>query len=241
MKNNEATVFVFIASIIMGVLISLNLNVKNQNKYVPLSSKEYQEALNKRNKLYKDISELKHDNTDLKQKINKYKYDDEKSDKLINDIKLEVNNNDILAGLTAVKGEGIKMVIKDASNEFPEYVKDFAFTRVLHDYDMMNVVNELKNVGAEAISINNQRVVENTSIFCSGPFLEINKVNTPAPFYIYAIGDPEIMEQNLMNSDSYIKKLLNRGLQIKITKEKDLTISAYIGKLPTDNLTNFIK
>ena len=73
MKNNEATVFVFIASIIMGVLISLNLNVKNQNKYVPLSSKEYQEALNKRNKLYKDISELKHDNTDLKQKINKYK------------------------------------------------------------------------------------------------------------------------------------------------------------------------
>ena len=240
MKNNEATIFVFIAAVVIGILISLNFNLKKESKYVPLSSKQYQEALNKRNNLYSDITKLKQDNKKVKDKINMYNNDGKKSEKIEEDINREIDINKILEGLTSVEGEGVKIVIKDSSN-FEEYMNDFNFTKVLHDHDMMNVINELKNSGAEAISINNQRIISNTSIFCSGPFLEINKVNTPGPFYIYAIGDSDLIVENLNETESYIKGLINRGLDVTISKEKDIKMAAYVGNIPSKNLNFYIK
>ena len=240
MKNNESTIFVFIAAIVIGILISLNFNLKKENKYVPLSSKQYQEALNKRNTLYSDITKLKQDNKKIKDKINIYNNDGEKSKKIAEDANREIDINKILEGLTPVEGDGVKLVIKDSSN-FDKYMNDFNFTKVLHDHDMMNVVNELKNSGAEAISINNQRVVSNTSIFCSGPFLEINKVNTPGPFYVYVIGDPDLIIESLNETESYIKGLINRGLDVTITRQKNIKMAAYVGTIPSNYLKFYIK
>lgn len=48
--------------------------------------------------------------------------------------------------------------------------------RLVHDMDIMQVINDIKNSGAEAISINGQRVVDKTEIYCSGAFLRINGV-----------------------------------------------------------------
>ena len=63
------------------------------------------------------------------------------------------------------------------------------------------VVNELKSAGAEAISINGQRVVYSTAVRCVGPVAQINDSKKSSPFVITAIGDSETLlsAMNLAN------------------------------------------
>lgn len=58
MKNNEANLFVFIASIIIGLLISLTFNFNYSSNRIILDSKQYEDAYNEKNKLMNDISNL---------------------------------------------------------------------------------------------------------------------------------------------------------------------------------------
>lgn len=239
MKNNESMIFVFIASIIIGVLISLNFNFKRTSNSYQISAQQYQEAYNQRNKLYSEISNLRESNHNMTNKINKYKYSDSKTEKLIEDINKELNYNNMVAGFSPVRGTGIKMTIKDGSTEFPQGDESniLILLRTLHDDDMIKVVNELKVAGAQAIAINNQRVLPNTEIFCSWAFLRINGEQIPAPFVVNVIGDPDVLETTLMRDDGFIKSLINRGIEVEISKENDITMPSDTGTISYDNLT----
>ena len=57
MKNNEATIFVFIASIIIGLLIAMNIGFEGKSNF--LDVKQYNEAYNERSKLYSELNNLK--------------------------------------------------------------------------------------------------------------------------------------------------------------------------------------
>ncbi|GIM27979.1 hypothetical protein CPJCM30710_06450 [Clostridium polyendosporum] len=239
MKNNESMIFVFIASIIIGVLISLNFNFKRTSNSFQISAQQYQEAYNQRNKLYSEISNLRESNHNMTNKINKYKYSDSKAEKLIEDVNKELNYNKMIAGFSSVKGKGIKMIIRDGSTEFPEGDENniLILLRTLHDDDMIKVVNELKVAGAQAIAINNQRVLPNTEIFCSWAFLRINGEQIPAPFVVNVVGDPDVLENTLMRDDGFIRTLINRGIEVEISKENEMIMPAEIGTISYDNLT----
>lgn len=145
----------------------------------------------------------------------------------------ELETNLMLSGLADVKGPGLKIVLEDGGEAFSgEVVDDFMrLLRTIHDDDMIKVINELKAAGAEAISINNQRIIYNTEIYCGGQFLRMNGVKIPAPFYVSVIGDPEKIENQIMRDGSYIKTLMNRGIKVQITKSDDITMPAYISDM----------
>ncbi|MGG5462478.1 DUF881 domain-containing protein [Clostridium sp. B9] len=233
MKNREFTIFIFIASIIVGLLISMNISFDGTETTKVLSAREYQEAYNKRNDLYNEISKLKENNRDLQKKINNYSRNDETSNKISNDMIEELNKNLMLSGLTEVRGPGLKIVLEDGGEAFDgEVVDDFMrLLRTIHDDDMIQVISELKAAGAEAISINNQRIIYTTEIYCGGQFLRMNGVKIPAPFYINVIGDPEKMENQIMRDGSYMKKLMSRGIKVQITKSNDIVMPAYISDM----------
>jgi uncharacterized protein YlxW (UPF0749 family) len=241
MKNNEASIFVFIASIIIGILIALNINLKGTSRSFQMSAKQYQDAYNQKNKLYAEVSNLKDSNSKMSDKINKYKYDDTKNQKLTQDIDNEFNDNNMEIGFSAVKGNGVKLVINDGTIDDPKgYEQEntqLILLKTLHDDDMIKVVNELRVAGAEAISINGQRVLPNTEILCSWAFLRINGHQIPAPFEVTAIGDPDTLDSTLQRDDGFIRSLINRGIQVDITKENNLKIDPYIGDISYNNLT----
>lgn len=60
---------------------------------------------------------------------------------------------------------------------------------MVHDEDLRRIINEMKNSGAEAISINDQRIVATTAIVCSGAVATVNGVKLNSPFEIKAIGN----------------------------------------------------
>lgn len=233
MKLNEAKIFVFIAAIIVGILIALNINLNGVTERVFLDSKQYQEAYNERNKLYREISSIKENYYDAYDKLRNYEQGNPNDTKVLNDITKELEKNKALLGYSEVIGPGISFTITDGKDDVNEEFDDFKLRmdRTFHNTDMIRLLNELKNVGAEAISVNGQRVMTNTEIYCSWAFLKINGVNLPEPFYIDVIGDKENIKKYISSDDSYVKTLMFRGINIRFDEKDELKIPAYTGKL----------
>lgn len=107
----------------------------------------------------------------------------------LTELREEVDKANKLLGLTELTGEGIVVTLKDDETTSSKELGMSINRALVHEEDIRQIVNELKNTGAEAISINGQRVVSTTAIVCSGAIITVNGVKINAPFEISAIGD----------------------------------------------------
>lgn len=231
MKNHEADIFVFIASIIIGILISMNISFSKGTERVFLSAKQYQDAYNYRNKLYSDISALMEQYDSYYTKLSKYNSNERNQAHITETIEDEVNQNNLTLGKTAVYGEGIVVTLNDASEE--NINNAFLYERELrlvHNTDIIQVVNDLKNAGAEAISINGQRIMDRTEIYCSGPFIRANGVKIAVPFIINAIGNKEVLYNYMLSNENYLKTLMIRKTRVSVEQLDEVNIPAYNGE-----------
>ncbi|MDM7460258.1 MAG: DUF881 domain-containing protein [bacterium] len=138
----------------------------------------------------------------------------------------------MIAGLVDVEGSGIELTLRDSARkpagESIEQLLPELYT--IHDYDLLRVVNELRQAGAEAISINGQRVVATTGIRCTGPVVFVNDVKMASPFTILAIGDPKTLKGALEMPGGVLADLKSvdpKMVQIKLLDK--IRIPAYSG------------
>ena len=104
------------------------------------------------------------------------------------ELQREINTLRVRAGVTAVEGPGI-VITEDDTNIIKPGITDISMeARMIHDLDLILLVNELRNAGAEAIDINGQRIASNTSIRCVGSVINVNNRPVSTPFVIRAIG-----------------------------------------------------
>ncbi|MBC2580648.1 DUF881 domain-containing protein [Clostridium sp. DJ247] len=228
MKNNEANAFVFIASIIIGILISTNIGFTRDTATVFLSAKQYQDAYNYKNKLYGEITGLMNQYDDYYTKLQKYKNNEENQSQIVSTINDELSENNLILGKTAVEGQGITIQLRDAPIEYMTNTLEDQLL-VIHDLDIVHVINDLRNAGAEAISINGQRVIDKTEIYCSGAFLRVNGVKIAVPFSINAIGNKEVLYNYMMSNENYLKTLMMRKIRVDVREVDNTKIPAYIG------------
>ena len=225
MKKNKGFFFVFIATIIVGALISMNFNFERIRSYSQLDSAEYQNAVEERAGLYKEIGNLKEDTIEKKSKINKYTSNYKKDDKILEDMKSQIGDYEMFIGLNKVEGPGIVLTIKDGKTNPLEESTDEIDNKLLHYYDMELILNELRVAGAEAISVNNHRVVPWTGVVCSWAFMGFDDGSMEyAPFNIYVIGDPEKLKAALLEDGSHVKELIFRKLYVNIEKKDKITM-----------------
>ena len=87
-----------------------------------------------------------------------------------------------ILGLSEVKGPGVIVTLKDSKTNSANVlnINDL----LVHDLDVLSVINELKNAGAEAISINDQRIISTTAISCEGNVININGEKVDALSFI---------------------------------------------------------
>ena len=158
-----------------------------------------------------------------------------------NNSELEEAKNQITDGnkmicLTEVTGPGIILTIADSDIDSSSVLDPSNF--IIHDIDLLKVVNELKNAGAEAISINNQRIILTTPIICGGNIININGEKIGSPFEIKAIGSPEALA-NLSRPGGWLSKLEDRGIKVSTPKKSNsITIPKYSGVLNFKYISN---
>ena len=97
----------------------------------------------------------------------------------------ELHRLNVLLGLTDVNGKGVIVTVDDSKLESSQILD--VNSAIVHDGDLIEVVNILKNAGAEAISINDHRIINSSTITCDGTVVRINGDKTGAPFIIKAI------------------------------------------------------
>ena len=225
MKTNEATIFVFIASIIIGVLISTSINFRKINNMVFLTPAEYQEAYENTSKLNNDISKLSKKYDEYYNKLQSYK-NNENENNLLSEVNKEIANNEMILGYTDIEGEGVVIELDDGTEEAQGEVVDPNdwWAKTVHDNDVVNVINDLKMAGAEAISINGQRLTDKSNILCWGVFIELDGVKIPAPFNIKAIGDKEKIFSYMIAEGGYLSFLKIRGIHLNIYRQDKIQI-----------------
>ena len=138
----------------------------------------------------------------------------------------QLNDINVLLGYNEVSGQGLIVTLKEAK---ASTVKGNATDYIVHDGDLLEVVNALKNAGAEAISINEQRIVNTTAITCAGNIIKVNGEKLGSPFEIKAIGLTEKLNGALTMPGGYLELLENDGVQVKVEEASNVVIPKYNG------------
>jgi uncharacterized protein YlxW (UPF0749 family) len=115
------------------------------------------------------------------------------------ELKNQLDQYRFLAGLTPVQGPGVTVILRDSDKRpptgVPSQISDtFISNYIIHDADIQRVVDELRVSGAEAFSVNDQRIVSTTAIRCVGPAIQVNGIPLTPPYVINAIGDQSTLD-----------------------------------------------
>lgn len=158
------------------------------------------------------------------QKIEEYKSDEVSNNEASQLVREELEQTNTLLGLTDVHGEGIVITLKSGEG----------ITAISAD-DLLIIVNALKFAGAEAISINDERIVNTTDIvdILDGSFIKVNGQRILEPYVIKVIGNQSHMESSVTGNGGKVEELQTLGHTITIEKDNDITIGKYNGKIET--------
>ncbi|HLO99123.1 MAG TPA: DUF881 domain-containing protein [Fimbriimonas sp.] len=214
-------------SAVLGFLIFASWITKNNyDKRVGSLSPQTQQQwalgmidLDKYKSLEEEVGALRKRSTALEKAIS----ENSKGSSTLNDQLQEIK---AFAGLTELEGPGVKVILKDNSQAglMPQDGD------LIHDIDVLRVTNELFNAGAEAISVNGQRLVSITDIRCAGTIINVNGVKVASPFVISAIGDPEMIYSGFTMSGGVMAEIASASpSMVQATKEKMLRVPPYLG------------
>lgn len=229
MRKYNAAIILGITCLILVLAICIQIRTIDEASNVVGSSLndngEMKDKVLEAQEDYKQIySELEKSNKKL-EKIRQIATSNSREDELL---KLELEDNDKVQGLTDVKGKGI-IINLDDNREVDETEVLNISSYLVHEEDLLQIINELFNAGADAISINNQRVVSTTAILCDGNIIRVNGEIISVPITIKAIGYPESLYYALMRPQGYLDVMQKDGVIVKVEKSEDITISKYEG------------
>ena len=159
-------------------------------------------------------------------RIDEYKktsQSNEETEKLVNQ---ELDNINLLLGNTDVQGQGIEITINETNNEEIE--------KITAD-DLLLIINSLKQAGAEAISINDERIVNMTDVVYidAADIIRVNGQRVLAPYVIKAIGNQTYLESAMLGNGGQIDSMKKVGQDVKIEKKDNIKITKYSGELKT--------
>jgi uncharacterized protein YlxW (UPF0749 family) len=149
-----------------------------------------------------------------------------------------IEGSEISAGLIAVKGPGVEVVVDDApgTSGDPFGSDENRATgggRVL-DRDLQRVVNALWAAGAEAVSVAGFRLTASSAIRSAGDAVLVDYRPLSPPYVVQAIGDPRTLEANFSDSpaaQSLVTLHSVVGLRFSVRSAKELRLSAASGAL----------
>ena len=164
---------------------------------------------------------------EIEAKIEEYNEELKNNNDLTELLTSELEEAEMYAGYTDLVGEGIIITLSDTD------------TSQVEASDLITLVNELKNAGAEAISINGERVVTTTDIvdieykyiFINTNSTESGVLRIYSPYTIKAIGNQKYLESAITVKYGYIDQMEANGKSISYVLDENVFIEKYKGDL----------
>lgn len=215
----------FFVLILCGVMLVLSFSdtVKyisakdrfNLEGEVQSAKREVELLKNRRNYMADKVSEMEFALNDLSVQFDEL-------------LRAELIELQALAGDQDLCGPGVVIFVQDGTRELQsgESVNNV----LVHDGDISAIVEELRSAGAEAISVNDERVILGASdIVCVGPVIKVNDKRLAPPYIIKAIGDRKTLEATMNVPGGYLDMLKGYGIRVELNTAKYLEIKRLRG------------
>ncbi len=221
MRKGYRTVM-FIGFVLFGILINVQLrSTLASNLNADTSAKEYAIELEKeRNEGKRLMEQLAVKEAELEQLWQNLGTNSNNQE--INELLRKRDFEYLRAGLTTVSGRGIVITMEDAPAKGELDVNEY----IIHDGNINDVLEALKENGAQAISINGERVVFNTKPVCAGPTIIVNENRYPPPYVIEAIGDPDVL-YDAIETLPQVAFMRLTDIRIQTEKKEEIIINRY--------------
>lgn len=231
-KVNRLHVYLTLVFLCAGYLIAFSYHFTQKSEENRFDeSRQWEKEDQLREKILavkKENAQLEKNLQDLQRRVNEKEKEMSAIQKEVSISHQDLASYRLVAGLIESEGPGVEVLLDDSSfASESQNPNDY----IIHEQDVRRVVNELFAAGAEGITINGQRLIHSSAIRCVGPTIIVNNVKSAAPFKIKAVGDPNTLYQALLLPGGVVDSLKSWGINIKIEKEKNITLSAYIGEL----------
>ena len=228
--TNKKSIAIVLGIMCFALTVGICVQIKTVKNGNSTSSRNYEESLLKAQVLkYKERydSTIK-DTEKIDEQLQEQIENATKNNSELENANNEIANANKMIGLTDVTGPGITFTVSDGTKDASTLDTS---NLLVHDRDLLRIVNELKNAGAEAISINDQRVILTTPIMCGGNIININGEKIGSPFEFKAIGSQAALA-NISRPDGYLDILTSWGIKVsKIKKQDSISIPKYTGVL----------
>ena len=230
MKKRDIIIIFGIMCMILTIAIVIQINtIKNANMITGngANSELKTEVLKWKEKYDESYKELEKSEKELEKQRTAATKNDGDSKKMQD----ELNKLNSIIGTIDVKGKGIVITVADnnaVTNQTVSVLENIS-NYLIHDTDLLFIVNELRNAGAEAISINDERIINQTAITCDGNVILINGNKISSPFTIKAIGSQEIILGAIQRPGGFLEELNSYGLVSSVTRQSNINIYKYNG------------
>jgi len=231
----RAYVWISVVSIILGIIISFQIRVVKGNLLNGLSpSLRSRELVIELENVKEKKKNLEEDIKNLESELEKIKTSTAKENTLIDSLYHQAESCKKFAGATKVQGPGVTISIENSKEEYAANNSN-----IVYEYNLiLNLVNELNAAGAEAISINDQRLVNRSEIRTAGNTLMVNKIPLIAPIEIKTIGNMKTLLAAVNQRFGIISIIRDKGYFIETFQSNDIIIEKYDGDFKFEYIEN---
>jgi uncharacterized protein YlxW (UPF0749 family) len=221
LKKIKGRVEIAIICVIIGIMIVLQMQtIGNLGGLV--SSQRADDLLVELNQLKKENTELTKKANDLSSAVDDFESQAADNNRYIDKLLQDVNNAKIYSGQTDLQGEGIEITLDYDS------VENDGFDPFLYNSELLLImVNELNAAGAEAISINGERLISVSEIRLAGSHININGTKHSRPFVFKVIGDAKTLKSALLIRAGIADIMRANYISVSIEEVEELTVEKY--------------
>lgn len=221
LKKGKITMIITIgiACFALTLVMSMQFKIVNQTDITSIENMreaELRSELANWKSKYEETNEKYEEITSKIEEYKKTRQSNEETEKLVEE---ELEQIEMTMGKTEVQGEGIEVTLKETNNEE---------TSEINSDDLLLIVNALKSAGAEAISINNERIINMSDIVdITGAYIKVNGQRIIPPYIIKAIGNQSYLESILVGNGGHVDKMIKLGQDVNINKSNKIKIPKY--------------
>ena len=239
-ENIVMSITVGIACFALMLVMFMQFKVVKQTDLTSIENMREEELRTELSEYRKKYSEIQEKYEETMNKIAEYQTEKESDEKTAKLLQSELDELSTYLGLTDVQGEGITIILTDNGGKELNDSRSKEIITSISSLDLLRVIRDLFAAGAEAVSINDQRIIGTSDIFLIGssntPFIQVNSQRITSPYIIKAIGDKSYLESAVNIKSSMVQVLKEEGHSVEIQtsgNNKQVVIKAYTGTIST--------
>ena len=214
------TITIAIACFALAFVMTMQFKIVNQTDITAIENMRETELRTELANWRAKYEETEAKYQETKGKIEEYKKTKQSNEETGKLVDMELEQVNMTLGKTDVEGEGIEVILRENRNE--EISK-------MNADDLLVIINALKLAGAEAISINEERIINMSDVVTiNETFVKVNGQRILAPYVIKAIGN-----QTYLENGGYVDELNKIGHDVLIEKINKLKITKYKDEIKT--------